>query len=92
MEWHATGLEFWESGRHFALLFVCGIAFESSSLLACFALVLVEQFHTNKMEAIKKKMANLRETLAEAEEKADKAERELKDANDRAANVSRFHC
>lgn len=37
-------------------------------------------------------MANLRETLAEAEEKADKAERELKDANDRAANVSRFHC
>lgn len=40
------------------------------------------------MEQIKKKMAVLRETLAEAEERADKAEAELKEANERAANVS----
>lgn len=42
------------------------------------------------METIKKKMASLRETLAQAEERAEKAENELKDANDRAANVSRL--
>ena len=40
------------------------------------------------MEQIKKKMAVLRETLADAENRADKAEAELKDANDRASNVS----
>lgn len=42
------------------------------------------------MEAIKKKMATLRENLADAEAKADKAEADLKDANERAANVSGF--
>ena len=42
------------------------------------------------METIKKKMATLRETLAAAEAKADKAEGELKDAKERAANVSKF--
>ena len=40
------------------------------------------------MEQIKKKMACLRETLAEAEAKADKAECELREANDRSAKVS----
>lgn len=40
------------------------------------------------MEQIKKKMAVLRETLADAEDRADKAEAELKEANERAANVS----
>lgn len=45
------------------------------------------------MEQIKKKMAVLRETLAEAEGRADKAEAELKEANERAANVSPcFNC
>lgn len=45
------------------------------------------------MEQIKKKMAVLRETLADAEERADKAEAELKEANERAANVSPcFNC
>ena len=45
------------------------------------------------MEQIKKKMVVLRETLAEAEERADKAEAELKEANERAANVSPyFNC
>lgn len=42
------------------------------------------------METIKKKMATLRETLSEAEKRADTAEKDLKDANDRAANVSRL--
>lgn len=42
------------------------------------------------MDTIKKKMACLRETLAQAEERADKAEGELKDANERAATVSRL--
>ena len=42
------------------------------------------------MDAIKKKMVKLRETLSEAEEKADNAEKDLKAANERAANVSRF--
>lgn len=42
------------------------------------------------METIKKKMACLRETLADAEKRADTAENELKAANDRAANVSRL--
>lgn len=36
------------------------------------------------MEAVKKKMNNLKATLEEAEEKAAKAERELKDANEKA--------
>lgn len=40
------------------------------------------------MEQIKKKMALLKETLAEAESKADRAEGELKEANERAAKVS----
>lgn len=40
------------------------------------------------MEQIKKKMAVLRDSLAEAEGRADKAEAELKVANERAANVS----
>lgn len=44
------------------------------------------------MEQIKKKMAVLRESLAEAESRADKAESELKESNERAANVSPFHC
>lgn len=42
------------------------------------------------MEAIKKKMATLRDCLAEAEGKADKAEAELKAANERAATVSKM--
>lgn len=42
------------------------------------------------METIKKKMNTLRETLSEAEKRADTAEKDLKDANDRAANVSRL--
>ena len=42
------------------------------------------------MDTIKKKMASLRETLAQAEERADKAESELKESNERAANVSRL--
>lgn len=40
------------------------------------------------MEAIKKKMTALRGKLAEAEEKAERAESELKEANERAGNVS----
>ncbi|KAK2562976.1 hypothetical protein P5673_013969 [Acropora cervicornis] len=36
------------------------------------------------MEAIKKKMALLRDQLASAEERAEKAEQELKEANERA--------
>ena len=40
------------------------------------------------MEAVKKKMNNLKQTLEEAEEKASKAERELQDANERADAVS----
>ena len=40
------------------------------------------------MEQIKKKMAVLRENLADAESRADKAEAELKDANERAFSVS----
>ena len=40
------------------------------------------------METIKKKMASLRVSLQEAEERADKSEAELKEANDRATNVS----
>jgi len=45
------------------------------------------------MEQIKKKMAVLRESLAEAEGRADKAEAELKEANERASNVSPcFNC
>lgn len=42
------------------------------------------------MEQIKKKMAVLRQSLLEAEERADKAEAELKEANERASNVSPF--
>ena len=40
------------------------------------------------MEAVKKKMNNLKQTLEEAEEKASKAERELQEANDKADAVS----
>lgn len=40
------------------------------------------------MEAIKKKMALLRDQLASAEERAEKAEQELKEANERAQAVS----
>lgn len=40
------------------------------------------------MEAVKKKMNNLKLTLEEAEEKASKAEKELNLANDRADAVS----
>ena len=40
------------------------------------------------MEAVKKKMNNLKLTLEEAEEKASKAERELQQANERADAVS----
>lgn len=40
------------------------------------------------MEQIKKKMAVLRDTLADAEKRADKAEGDLKSAKDRAAEVS----
>ena len=40
------------------------------------------------MEAVKKKMNNLKQTLEEAEEKASKAERELQEANERADAVS----
>ena len=43
------------------------------------------------MEAIKKKMALLRDQLASAEERAEKAEQELKEANERAQAVSIFH-
>lgn len=42
------------------------------------------------MEQIKKKMAVLRENLSDAEGRADKAETELKDANERASSVSGF--
>ena len=42
------------------------------------------------MEQIKKKMCVLRETLSEAEQRADKAENDLKEANERAENVSKF--
>lgn len=42
------------------------------------------------MDQIKKKMAVLRQSLLEAEERADKAENELKEANERASNVSPF--
>ena len=45
------------------------------------------------MDQIKKKMAVLRETLADAEGRADKAEAELKEATSRADNVSPcFNC
>ena len=40
------------------------------------------------MESVKKKMSNLKMSLDEAEEKASKAEAELKEANDRADAVS----
>lgn len=43
------------------------------------------------MEAIKKKMALLRDQLASAEERAEKAEQELKEANERAQAVSILH-
>ena len=43
------------------------------------------------MESIKKKMALLRDQLASAEERAEKAEQELKEASERAQAVSIFH-
>lgn len=75
------------------LPFIHRLSFESCTLLAILYWFWSSNFQTNKMEQIKKKMALLRDNLAEAEKKADEAENELKAANDRAQSVSPcFNC
>lgn len=75
------------------LPFIHRLSFEGCTLLAILYWFWSSNFLTNKMDAIKKKMAHLRDTLAEAERKADLAEKDLADAKGRADNVSPcFNC
>ena len=57
-------------------------------ICSCSLFVDATEKKTVKMEQIKKKMATLKATLDEAESRAQKAEDELENANERATSVS----